>query len=131
MLGHAVPVKGDLVPEFLLAGIFEEACQGVIVRLVEKLDALTLPAGVEEVLEGLDDFALVEFRLIQKRPGQAHGELELGPFRDKRRQRPDGGKVALPRLIGEELPVSLIPQELVPLGMEQERVMELEIENDG
>ena len=103
MLGQPVPVKRDLVPEFLLAGILEEACQGVIVRLVENLHALAFPAGIEEVLEGLDDFALVELRLIQKCARQAHGEFEFGLFRDKRRQRPDGGKVALPGLIGEEL----------------------------
>ena len=131
VLGQPVPVERDLVPEFLLAGILEEARQRVIVRLVEKLDALALPAGIEQVLESLDDLALVELGLIQKSARQADRELDVGLFPDKRRQCPDGGKVALPGLFREELPVSLIPQELVPFGMEQEGLMQLEIEDDG
>ena len=131
MLGQPVPVERDLVPEFLLSGILEKACERMIVCLVEKLDALALPAGIEKVLESLDDFAPVELGLIQEGTRQADGELDIGVFFDKRSQCPDCGEVSERRLFGKDFPVSFIPQELVPFGMEQEGLMQLEIEDDG
>ena len=114
----------------VFCGIFEEAGQGVVVGLVEKLDLPVLFPRRMEFLEGGDHLRLVEFGLLQKRSGHAEGDLESRTGRDQFREHPCRRQIAFLGNLEEDLPVLLLPEELVPVRMEPERLVELKVKRD-
>jgi len=125
-----LPVEVDLFAELLLLGVFEEAGQRVVVGLVEDLDlAVFLPRG-HEFLEGMDHLRPVEFGLLEEGPGHPEGDLEGGMGRDQLREHPGRGHIALLGDLEKYLPIHLFPEKLLPVGMQAEGLVELEVKRD-
>jgi hypothetical protein len=99
----------------------------MVVCLVEELDLSPFVAGIDEPLQGLDNLGLVAFRLFKKDPGHTHGDLEFWIRLEELGKKIGGGEIALLGNLDKDLPVFLLPEKLVPVRVEPERLMKLKI----
>jgi hypothetical protein len=99
----------------------------MIVGLIEIFHLVVFTACVEQILEGADDFRLIEFRLLQKHAGHAQRDFKPSVVSDEFRKHARRGQIALIRNLQKDLPVRRVPKKFVPVRMEAERLMELKI----
>jgi len=73
---------------------------------------------------------LIIFRLFEKHPGHAHGDLEPGIGPEKFRKEVGGGEITLLRYLDEDIPVLFLPEKLVPIWVEAKGLVKLKIHGE-
>src|SRR5271157_881300 len=120
-----LPVKRYLVPEFLLLRVCKQAGKRMVIGLIEQFYLAVFPSLINQSLQGLDHVRLIKFGLLKKCAGHAERNLESAVARDKVGEHGYRGEVTVFRDLNENIPVLLLPQELISFRMEPERLMEV------
>jgi hypothetical protein len=99
----------------------------VIISFFEELDLVIGFAGVKELLQTLDYLGLIDEGLFEKCAGHAEGNFEAGILGDKLGKHFGGGEIIFFGDFIKDLPVDLVPEKFVPVGVQPEGLVQLKI----
>jgi hypothetical protein len=99
----------------------------MVISFFEKFDLVFAFAGGEQLLEAGDYFGLIHLCLFEESARHTEGDFEGGIFLDEFCEHSCGGQIAFIGDLFEYFLVHLIPDELVPCGMQPERLVQLKI----
>lgn len=109
---HFLAVEGDLLFEFLFGRVFKEPRERMVICFFEKFDLVMFFASVEKLLEGDDNFGVVEFSLFEKSTGHTECDFEIGILGDEFGKHSGGREVVFLGDFVKDFTINVVPEEL-------------------